>query len=267
MSVLDDPTLVALSDLNYLEANRELARRAGGTVLDEDGLVCWAGAHALPVLANGAMRTKAGMPADEVLARARRFFAARGRGFSVIARGAADADLRAACEAAGMVQMGEPPGLVLERRIADAQPPAGVTLRVVETPADAAAFAAVSGAAYATYGMPRDVAPAVLGRLDVMRAPHIVSVVGFAGDEPASAAMVMLTHGVGGVYWVGTTPAARGKGLAELCTRAVSNAAFDLGARAVVLQASPMGDPIYRRMGYREVTRYPHWVQLTPLAA
>ncbi len=76
--------------------------------------------------------------------------------------------------------------------------------------------------------------------------------------------MVILTHGVGGIYWVGTTPAVRGKGLAELVTRAVGNVAFDMGARAVVLQASPMGDPIYRRMGYREVTRYPYYVQFTP---
>jgi len=260
---IDDATLVALSDLNYLEANRELTRRAGGTVVDEDGLMLWAGAHALPVLVNGVMRTADGVPPADVLARARRFFAPRGRGFSVIARGAADADLRAVCEAAGLPQMGEPPGLVLERRIADAVPPSGVTLRVVETDADAAAFAEVNGTAYATYGMPPDVAPAVLG-LDVVRAPHIVAVVGRVGDTPASAAMVMLTHGVGGVYWVGTTPAARGKGLAELCTRTVSNVAFDMGARVVVLQASPMGDPIYRRMGYREVTRYPYWSQLVP---
>ena len=54
---LDDATLVALSDLNHLEANRELARRAGGVTLDEDGLAFWAGAHPLPVLANAVVRT------------------------------------------------------------------------------------------------------------------------------------------------------------------------------------------------------------------
>jgi predicted GNAT family acetyltransferase len=61
-------------------------------------------------------------------------------------------------------------------------------------------------------------------------------------------------------------PDARGKGLAELCTRAVGNLAFDLGARVVVLQASVMGEPVYRRMGYREVTRYPYYLQLPPSA-
>jgi predicted GNAT family acetyltransferase len=91
-------------------------------------------------------------------------------------------------------------------------------------------------------------------------APHLVAVLGCVGGEPASAAMAIHTHGIAGAYWVGTAPAARGKGLAELCTRTVGNAAFDRGATAVVLQASTMGEPIYKRMGYEAVTQYPYYV-------
>jgi ribosomal protein S18 acetylase RimI-like enzyme len=264
-SRFDERALIELSDLNHVEANRELARRAGGVVIDEGGLTCWSGGHPLPVLANAVVRTDRGLSAIDVLAGGRRFFAAHERGFTVLLMGAADADLAPVCESEGLVLMGNSPGMVLERRLADATPPRGVTVRTVETVADAAAFAHVNGEAYATYGMPRDCAPAVLGRLDVMRAPHIVSVVAELDGSPAAAAMVILTHGIGGIYWVGTVPAARGKGLAELVTRAVGNAAFDMGARLVVLQASPMGEPVYRRMGYREVTRYPYYVQFTPL--
>jgi ribosomal protein S18 acetylase RimI-like enzyme len=77
--------------------------------------------------------------------------------------------------------------------------------------------------------------------------------------------MTVVTHGVAGIYWVGTIPAARGRGLAELCTRAAGNAGFDLGGRIAALQASPMGEPVYKRMGYFEVTRYPYLVQIPPL--
>ena len=263
-AALDDALLIALSDLNHVEANRELARRAGGTVVDEDGLTFWAGAHPLPVLANAVVRSDPRIGGPAVLERARRFFAARQRGFSVILCGAADAALAPVCESAGLVRMGDSPGMVLERRLPDVAAPPGVTIRVVETEADGAEFARVNGEAYATYGMPPGCAPLILGRLDVMRAPHIVSILGCVDGTPVAAAMVILTHGIGGVYWVGTTPPARGKGLAALCTRIVGNIAFDRGARVVVLQASVMGEPIYRAMGYREVTRYPYWVQLAP---
>jgi predicted GNAT family acetyltransferase len=73
---------------------------------------------------------------------------------------------------------------------------------------------------------------------------------------------MILTHGIGGVYWVGTVPAARSRGLAAAVTRAVGNLAFDAGARVVVLQASVMGEPVYRRLGYVEVTRYPSYVRV-----
>ena len=75
---------------------------------------------------------------------------------------------------------------------------------------------------------------------------------------------MLLSHGIGGVYWVGTTPAGRGRGLAEACTRTVTNIAFDEGARMVTLQASPMGDPIYRRMGYRQIGSYALYFSMPP---
>jgi GNAT superfamily N-acetyltransferase len=203
------------------------------------------------------MGTGAPLDPGQTLARAREFFGARGRGFSVIVRAHADAELRAGAEAEGLSLFGDPPGMVLDRRLDDAVVPDGVELREVRSDADARSFAAVQGAAYATYGMPPDVTPALLGRLEVLRAPHIASFLALADGEPVAGAMVVVTHGVAGIYWVGTTPAARGRGLAELCTRAATNRGFDQGARIAGLQASVMGEPIYARMGYVTVTRYP----------
>jgi GNAT superfamily N-acetyltransferase len=256
--------LIELSDLNYAEAMRELSRRAGGTVHDEDGILLFTGGHPLPVLCNGVLRTETRLGADEVLDRTRDFFARAGRGFTVLIRAHADGDLHAVASAARLVQMGDSPGMVLERRLPEAKPPAGVVLRRVETAADVAAFASVMGAAYATYGMPADVAPRLFPRTETLIAPHMVAFLALLDGAPAAGAMVIVTHGVAGIYWVGTTPAARGRGLAELCTRAAGNAGFDLGARIAALQASPMGEPVYRRMGYVEVTRYPYLVQFEP---
>lgn len=255
--------LIELSDLNFAEANRELARRAGGAVLDEGGLLLFAGGHWLPALVNAVFPTATSLAPDDVLRRADAFFGARRRGYTVLCRAHADADvdLAVAAKAAGLDERGNPPGMVLERRLADAVPGDGIELRRVECAADAAAFGKVMASAYGTYGMPEECGPALVGTLDVLCAPHIVAFLARRAGEPLAGAMMILTHGVAGVYWVGTTPAARGAGLAELCTRAAGNAGFDLGARVASLQASVMGEPIYRRMGYVEVTRYPSLVR------
>jgi predicted GNAT family acetyltransferase len=79
----------------------------------------------------------------------------------------------------------------------------------------------------------------------------------FDHEQPAAAAMLHFSHQLAGVYWVGTAPEARGKGHATVLMSHASNLAFDLGARAVILQATPYGEPVYRKLGYREVTRYP----------
>lgn len=256
--------LIELSDLNFAEANRELARRAGGAVHDEDGLLAFAGGHELPVLCNAAMRTGPGLDAREVIARANAFFAPRRRGYTINVRAHADRDLAEAAAADGMVAFGDSPAMVLERRLDEATAPPGVELRRVETEDDAAAFGRVMGEAYATYGMPPECGPAMVGRLAVLSAPHIATFIASLERVAVAGAMTIVTHGVAGIYWVGTVPAARGRGLAELCTRAATNAGFDLGGRVASLQASVMGEPVYRRMGYFEVTRYPAFVRFRP---
>jgi hypothetical protein len=91
---------------------------------------------------------------------------------------------------------------------------------------------------------------------DRVLVPHVKTVVAADGTTPVACAQLLLGNGVAGVYYVGTVAAARGRGLAELVTRYVTNLGFELGAPVVTLQASSMGEPIYRRMGYREISRY-----------
>ena len=77
-------------------------------------------------------------------------------------RAHADADLLTTALASELKEWGASPAMVLEARLADAVAPSGFRLDRVESAADAAEFAEVMSAAYATYGMPPDVAPAIL---------------------------------------------------------------------------------------------------------
>jgi predicted GNAT family acetyltransferase len=123
------------------------------------------------------------------------------------------------------------------------------------TAANAAAFADVIAAAYEPLDLPPQITRKSFARPGRWASHWRVRLV-LAGGEPVAGAMLMFSHGVAGVYWVGTIPAARGKGYADALVRSLSNHAFDRGATTVALQASPQGEPIYRRMGYREVTRH-----------
>ena len=85
-----------------------------------------------------------------------------------------------------------------------------------------------------------------------MLAPHVIGRV--PRRRPVSVAQILLSHGIAGVYSVGSLEAARGPDRGAV-TRHVTNLGFDLGATNVQLQASPMGEPIYRRMGYEDLYR------------
>ena len=96
-----------------------------------------------------------------------------------------------------------------------------------------------------------------------MLAPHLVWALARLDGRPVACAMALLSHGVAGVYWVGTAPDVRRRGLAERVTRAVGNAGFDAGMRVAALQASVMGHPVYLRMGYETVS-YTRWYLARP---
>jgi hypothetical protein len=194
---------------------------------------------------------------DGLISRAKGFFAERKRSFSIIVRGHRDKDLLDTCKALELYQVSNLPGMFLERRLEDRPLPDGVTLRQVTHRAMVNDFAEVIGLSYTTLGLPEQVGRSVFSDPDAFLVPHLYAVVAYRDDKPVSCALALMSHTIAGVYYVGTVEPARGLGLAEHCTRAVGNAAFALGARCVILQASVYGEPVYRRMGYVEFTRYP----------
>lgn len=74
--------------------------------------------------------------------------------------------------------------------------------------------------------------------------------------EPVGVAMTIVSHGIAGIYWVGSLAEARGRGIGRAVTAAATNAGFELGAELASLQASPMGEPVYRAMGYETIYSY-----------
>ena len=265
---MTESELLDLGDANLAEANREFARwHPESEIVECDDLLLCAGVTPFPAgNFNSVMRLapEPVPPASEVLETARAFFNERKRGFTVFARAHRDADLEAACVEAKLTVISDTPGMVVEEPIAESETPAGITLRRVDDAASARDFADAAARSYHTMGLPLEVTAQALETAERILRPHTTTVVAYRDGAPLACAQVILSHGIGGVYWVGTVPDGRRMGLGDLCTRDVTNAAFRAGAQAVVLQASPQGEPIYRRMGYREVTRYRWYVAFEP---
>lgn len=86
--------------------------------------------------------------------------------------------------------------------------------------------------------------------------------IGYAGDRPVASSQVVLGGDglAAGVYYVGTVEPYRRSGLGEALTRRAINEAVALGYEAVSLQASPLGQPIYERMRFRQMSYYETYV-------
>ncbi|HXY26867.1 MAG TPA: GNAT family N-acetyltransferase, partial [Acidimicrobiales bacterium] len=95
----------------------------------------------------------------------------------------------------------------------------------------------------------------------VLGDPSAHIVLATRGDEAVATAMAYESDGVASLQWVGTIPAARGVGLGALVTVVATNLAFGRGASSCTLQASPMGEPVYRRLGYESLYRWAEYVR------
>lgn len=262
---LTDDAIAMAGHENQIEFSREMTRWSGraGKSLEADGIALFASGTDFPVTFNNVIRIDPEVSAADVLARSNEWFGELGRGYSITTSDwhGIDDDLQEAASNAGMMLLDEPPEMVIHHSVESRPLPDGITLEWVTDRQGFEAFLAVGAAAYGTIGMPPGVIEQALVDLDRFLAPWIHSVVAFRDDEPLAAAQVILSHGIGGVYWVGTVEAGRGAGLGDAVTRAVTNRGFEAGAAIMTLQASSQGEPIYTRMGYETIYHYHQWVR------
>lgn len=159
------------------------------------------------------------------------------------------------------------PEMVLEAPIGPPPVLPGDTVREVNTDGQREDFLTAVSSGFRGLGVRDDTWRAAYPDVRSLSAPHIVAIVAYLERSPVAGAMVYVSHGVAEGIHVGVSPAHRRRGLGEFVTHAVTSAGFDRGARLASLQATLMGESIYRRIGFREIARYPWYTFPAPQEA
>jgi GNAT superfamily N-acetyltransferase len=240
------PDLVAASHENFAGCYRKLAEHcAGGDVREADSVFAFA--TGLPLaLFNGCIVTGPARP-DEVVP-ALEWFASRDlpyRGWVVpelVPR------LRDVFAAHGLDLEPEPyPGMVLNPVPAVPAPAAGVEVEA----AGLEEFWQVS----IDGGAPPDLARRFIPP-SFAADPAVQLFVGRLDGRAVGTSIAIQTETASGIVAVGTLPEARRRGVGAAVSWAAVSAGVEHGHGTIVLQASPMGFPVYAAMGFRTVVPY-----------
>ncbi|MBM0278783.1 GNAT family N-acetyltransferase [Micromonospora tarensis] len=135
---------------------------------------------------------------------------------------------------------------------AEVPTPAG--LHIAET-ADLAAFVPAYGR---VSGIPADGVAATIAREKAFDGDGtVLRLAGHLADgRLVGTAVAWLSHGLVTLYFVGTRPEQRRQGIGAAMTRAALQLAGERGYRRAALTSSPIGEPVYRRLGFRPVGEF-----------
>lgn len=164
------------------------------------------------------------------------------------------ADLGARLLARGFADGGPEPGMALELdRIAEVPTPLGLELERVRDRAGIEAYADVLALGFGEGEREARWAADVFARIGFADTSPWRHYLGRVEGRPVATASVFSAAGVLGIYFVSTAPTFRRRGIGAWITRAALLAGRAPEHRHGVLGSSPMGHPVYLRLGFVEV--------------
>lgn len=244
--------LLARCHANAIESYRVFGETTpGARVEDHESLVLMDGL-ATDSMGNVAIVTAPPADPDQVINDAAAFFAPHRRPWILFALPAAASNLAPAAVRQGLRDEGWFPGLVLDPIPSGApEPPASMEIRQVETLEELRTFEETASRAYEV-----ESGPVYDGWL---HRPGFSFFQAYYREEPVATAALVASDGIAGIIWVGTVPEARRRGAGQAVVWKAIEAGRALGLRTSALWATPMGRPMYERMGFRPNTRYRIW--------
>ncbi len=256
--ILVNKNLQALADENLVESIREHARwQNRSEVVEEYGALFLAAVGRFPApYLNCLIRVDPNVPAQHILDHARGFYGSRDRGFVLFTRSGQDADFDQLCQANNLILLADTPCMTIDQPFPSVDSPDDIRVEKFKKEQHVLDAISVNSEAYQAFGLePRIIRQIFENPWRFLASPNVTGYVLYRGDKPVATASTIFSRNGAGIYWVGTIPEAQRSGLGSLCTRLATNAGFQNGASVVTLQASPFGEPVYLRLGYRTYDR------------
>ena len=85
-----------------------------------------------------------------------------------------------------------------------------------------------------------------------LESPNSHYYLGFLNGNPVATGILFEGEGAAGLFYIGTIPKARRKGIAKTMVNYLLNEAKDKGYHISILQASEMGYPVYKQIGFKK---------------
>jgi len=149
------------------------------------------------------------------------------------------------------------PQMVLEaEEIEIPAPPSDLKILTVKTVGEMRTWTIV---AKTGFGMGRQNAFRSLLNARSLESYRVTSFTGSVSSKPVATSCAFVSEGITGIFGVSTVPKARGHGYGEAMTWETVRYGASRGSHLFSLQASPMGFPIYHRMGFRRISDIEEW--------
>jgi ribosomal protein S18 acetylase RimI-like enzyme len=151
----------------------------------------------------------------------------------------------------GLRELTSAPGMVAERLTPPRRPMPELEIQRVGDAATRSAFAFLASVAF---DIPSQYAKQIYGSEQAWRGSY-EGYVAFVNGNAVCCMAIVETPGAVGVYTLGTPPQWQRRGFGEALLRRLVEPRLDAGKRTL-LQSSEAGLRLYRRLGYRAVSRY-----------
>ncbi len=166
-------------------------------------------------------------------------------------------NLGASLEAKGLRNRLVVPGMAMNLEALPDEPlPRGLTVQRATAPADLETCTRVFAA---NFSIAEPLVPRLVDIEQGMPPDHRENTMAYVGrldGKPVASSGLFMSAGVAGLYFITTLASARGRGIGRAMTIHALREARGRGYRFGVLQATPMGLPVYERLGFRTYSEF-----------